>query len=172
MASILDKLSGGDLRSIGKSNEVIEQVLKNPALFGELFSGMKNADPVIRARAADAVEKVSRLHPEYLQPFKSKIIREIAPISQQEVRWHVAQMFSYLNLTVLEKSKIIDLLIGWLATETKSKIVKVNCLQTLANFAQSDSKLKQRILKTLHFYTQSGSPALISRSKKLLYELE
>jgi len=100
MSQVLQKLKGGDLRSIGRSEEVMQDILKNPALFGEVFEGMLNDDPRVRMRSADALEKVSSKHPEYLQPFKNWLINEIAKIKQQEVRWHVAQMFSYFKYDI------------------------------------------------------------------------
>ncbi len=66
MPPILGKLRGGDRRSIGKSNEVVATVLKEPGLFDALFSGLFADDPLIRMRSADAAEKVTAVHPEYL----------------------------------------------------------------------------------------------------------
>ncbi|WP_371362160.1 hypothetical protein SRRS_33840 [Sporomusa rhizae] len=97
MSKIYDKLKGGDLRSIGKAEEVVTDILNDKNLFTEVFNGMLSDDALIRMRSADAIEKVSRLHPEYLQPFKQQIIDEISQIGQQEVQWHIAQMFSRLE---------------------------------------------------------------------------
>ncbi|MCW4033467.1 MAG: hypothetical protein NWF08_08790 [Candidatus Bathyarchaeota archaeon] len=58
MDQILKKLKGGDLRSIGKADEVVEDIIKNPRLFGEIFKGMLDDDPIVRMRSADALEKV------------------------------------------------------------------------------------------------------------------
>ena len=44
MHPILEKLQGGGRRSIGRANEVVQQVLRNPALLGELFKGMRAGD--------------------------------------------------------------------------------------------------------------------------------
>ena len=92
MDNVLDKLKGGDRRSIGRVSEVVADVLDDPALFDVVFHGMLDDDPVIRMRAADAVEKITVDYPEYLQPYKTKLLRQVARIEQQEVRWHVAQM--------------------------------------------------------------------------------
>lgn len=88
---ILRKLEGGDRRSIGRSIEVVTDVLADPRLFGELFAGLSVDDPVVRARAADAVEKISVIHPEYLRPYSAALVGELARCEQKEVRWHVAQ---------------------------------------------------------------------------------
>lgn len=75
MERILDKLSGGDRRSIGRVDEVVADVLRDPSLFERVFDGMLSDDPIIRMRAADAVEKITAQHPEYLQHYKEKLIK-------------------------------------------------------------------------------------------------
>jgi len=124
MGKTLQKLKGGDLRSIGRVEEVVQDILNNPALFREVFDGMLSEDPRVRMRSADALEKVSSRHPKYLQPFKSRLICEISQIEQQEVRWHVAQMFSYLEVSMQERVKIVRILLFYLDAD-RSRIVKV-----------------------------------------------
>ena len=74
MSAILQKLKGGDRRSIGRAPEVVADILETPALFAEVFEGMHDSDPLVRMRSADALEKISAEHPEYLQPFKNRLI--------------------------------------------------------------------------------------------------
>ena len=68
MHALLKKLQGGDRRSIGKVDEVVDQVLGSAVLFEELIKGMLVVDPLIRMQSADAVEKISRVKPEWLRP--------------------------------------------------------------------------------------------------------
>ena len=63
--SLLDHLTGGDRRSIGRANEVVTAVLANPALLSELVPGLAHDDPLIRMRAADALAKVGEQRPEF-----------------------------------------------------------------------------------------------------------
>ena len=60
MTDILEKLRGGDLRSIGRANEVAHEVENNSTLFGAVFSGLYDSDPVVRMRSADVIEKVTK----------------------------------------------------------------------------------------------------------------
>lgn len=171
MRKIIEKLSGGDLRSIGRADEVVKDILRSPALFKYAFEGIFNPDPVIRMRCADVLEKVSSIHPKYLQPYKKRLINEVSKIDQQEVKWHLAQMFSYLNLKSSERKKIIEILFSYLDNE-KSNIVKVFSMQTLANFAQKDQNIKDRVIKKINKLIKTGSPAIVSRGKKLLNIIE
>jgi hypothetical protein len=171
MSQIIGKLIGGDLRSIGRAEEVVQDILQDPKLFGEVFEGLLDDDPRVRMRSADALEKVSSRHPEYLQPFKNRLINEISKIEQQEVRWHVAQMFSYLEVSRTERDEIVRILLSYLDTD-KSKIVKVCSMQTLTDFADKDEAIRFPVIGKLREIVEIGSPAMVNRAKKLLARLK
>lgn len=171
MSRMLDKLSKGDLRSIGKADEVLWEILNEPALFGEVFYGMKHQDPVVRMRSADVIEKVSKLHPEYLNPYKNQLIGEIAEIEQQQVRWHVALLFTYLELTESETAAVVKMLLTWLEI-SRSRIVKVNCLQALTQISLTEKKYRKKVLAILDAVMDTGSPAMVARAGKLIGELK
>ena len=92
LPKILSKLQGGDRRSIGKVDEVVSAVRKEADLFNELVPGLFDEDPVVRMRTADAMEKLTLDNPEFLRPFKDKLLRLAQETRQQELRWHLAQM--------------------------------------------------------------------------------
>jgi hypothetical protein len=169
MNQVIDELAGGDRRSIGQANKVAAQVLENPALFESVFEELLSDDPVLRMRCADVIEKVTRARPEFLAPYKRRLLREIAKIDQQEVRWHVAQVFSRLELTRAERRAAVEILTGYL--DDKSKIVKTFSMQALADIAEQDAMLKPAIVTLLESLTETGSPAMKSRGRKLLAKL-
>ena len=169
MNRILQRLRGTDRRSIGESNRIVAKVLARPDLFGLLFDGLLHNDPVVRMRAADAVEKITARHPEYLQPFKSQLIHHVARSDQQEVRWHVAQMFSRLNLTPKERRVVVETLIRFL--DDRSRIVKTFSMQALADIAQQEPTLRTPVVRLLATLTRTGSPAMKSRGRRLLTQL-
>ena len=169
MNDVLKKLEGGDRRSIGRVSEVVAEVVNNPSLFEVVFNAMLSDDPIIRMRSADAVEKITAKHPEYLQPYRKKLIQQVAKINQQEVRWHVAQMFPRLELSKEERAVIVEILLDYL--NDKSKIVKTFSMQALADFAERDASLRFEVIKLLEELTRTGSPAMRSRGRKLLKKL-
>jgi hypothetical protein len=170
MSSILNKLHGGDRRSIGRSNEVAREISNNPKLFEEVFAGMQDPNQIIRMRAADAIEKVSAQHPQLLHPHKRALLKRIAAIPQQEIRWHVAQIIPRLHLTTKERDHAISILFDYL--EDKSSIVKTFAMQALADLAQYDSRLRKRLVPILEFLTANGTPAMRARGRKLLKTLK
>lgn len=166
---ILAKLTGGDRRSIGRSAEVVADVLADPPLFALLFQGLLVTDPLVRMRAADAIEKITAQHPEYLIPYKAQLLHEVGPIEQQEVRWHVAQLLSRLPLTADERRTAVALLNRYL--DDPSKIVKTFAMQALADLALVDTELRPQLVAQLEQLTTTGSPAMRSRGRKLLAQL-
>lgn len=169
MHELLYKLMGDDRRSIGRSEEVAAAVLEDPGLFPVVFGGMLSDDPVLRMRCADAAEKITARRPELLRPHKAELIRRVAKIDQQEVRWHAAQMFSRLALNAAERRKVAAILQEYLKDE--SKIVKTFAMQALADIAEQDESLRGPLVEQLKKLTRSGSPAMKSRGRKLLARL-
>ena len=170
MVDVLSKLRGGDRRSIGKVDEVVSAVRKKPDLFKHLASGLFEEDPVVRMRAADAMEKISLDNPEFLQPFKRKLIRLAAESQQQELRWHLAQMIPRLKLTPKETATLTEILFDYL--NDKSKIVVTFAMQALADLALKKAITSTGVIRAIETLTQTGSPAIQSRGKKLLTQLK
>jgi hypothetical protein len=166
MSDVLNKLRGGDRRSIGRSDEVAREISNDSRLFKQAVAAMMDPNPIIRMRAADAVEKASALHPLLLQPHKHIILERIAAIPQQEVRWHVAQILPRLRLTPKERDHAVSILFDYL--EDKSSIVKTFSMQALFDLAQHDSLLRKRVVPILQFLATNGTPAMRARGRKLL----
>jgi hypothetical protein len=61
MNKIRNALTGGDLRSIGRSNEIVSSI-KNQKEFDILFELLFSSDRILVMRAADAIEKVTKSH--------------------------------------------------------------------------------------------------------------
>lgn len=165
-----DMLRGGDRRSIGRADEAATLVLAAPERFGALFGVLSDPDPVIAMRAADAVEKVTRTRPDLLVPYKHRILIETAAIGQKEVRWHTAMLIPRLPLNGDERRQAVEILFRFL--EDDSRIVKTEAMQALAELAQQDAELVPKILPVIRRLTETGSPAMKSRGRKLLSRLE
>lgn len=171
MLTIYDLLKGNDLRSIGKSNEVVDLVTSDPELFEEVFNGIFHEDKVIRARCADAVEKVARKFPEYIQKRKPVILKNLKAYNQKEVIWHIASMLGVLKLTPIENKIAAAQLYKWLES-SDSIIVKVMCMQTLSDFALRDKKLIKSVRDEIEKQMINGAPAIKARGRHILKAFE
>ena len=155
---------------IGRSNHVAAIVSRDPELFPELIAGLRSADLLVRMRAADATEKVTRKKPELLQPYKKELLGLMIETKQQELRWHLAVMIPRLRLTAKERQAATSSLHSYL--EDRGSIVKTSALQGLADLAQDDPSIAPRVMGILRDATRSGTPAMKARSRKLLLHLK
>lgn len=167
---VLSLLRGGDRRMIGRADQVAAMVGKAPKLFPELIASLWSEDPLVRMRAADAAEKVTRKNRELLQPYKGELLGLMAEIEQQELRWHLAAMVPRLQLNTKQRNLVTSLLVGYL--EDRSSIVKTFALQGLADLAQDDPSIRPGVIEFLRQATRTGTPAMKARSRKLLLRLE
>jgi HEAT repeat protein len=168
--SILALLEGGDRRTIGRSDQVVAIVSDHPELFPKLIAGLWSAQPVVRMRAADAAEKVTRHNHGLLQPYKKELLGLMTEAREQELRWHLAVMVPRLLLNDKERALAVSSLNGYL--EDRSSIVKTYALQGLADLAQHEPNIRHGVVEILSQAARSGTPAMKARSRKLLIQLD
>lgn len=168
-SSIADRLLGGDRRSLGAAEAVASDVLRHNDRFGELFDAMMHEDPVVRMRASEAVEKLTRARPDLLVPYRRRLIDQIGQIDQSEVRWHVAQMLPRIRLDVKDRSRAVALLETYLREE--SPYLVASAVSALGDFALEDAGLRRRIGPVIELLAKSEAPAIAARAKKVLARL-
>lgn len=167
---LLEKLRGGDRRSIGRVNEVVAEVLGRPELLAPLLDGMEHPDEVVRMRAADAAEKVTAVHPGWLAPHARRLLRMAARAGQQEVRWHLAPMLARLPLGRAGEDRAVAVLLEYTRDE-RSRIVRTFAMQALADLALRAPRLRARVCPVLEELTRTGTPAMRARGRRLLERL-
>ena len=129
MNEILDKLSGGDLRSEGRAEEIALEIINNPSLLATLTEGLHSDDKVIRGRTCMALEVVSREHPGHLVGTIPQLIELASTDTVSQVRWHIAEVFGNVPVSDEDTEQIIPILFEYLSD--KSKIAKYCAVQTL-----------------------------------------
>jgi len=167
---IVAMLKGGDRRSIGRSQQVVKLVSRQPERFPELLKCLWEEDPVIRMRAADAAEKVTLTHPELLNPHKQELLGLLDEAQQIELRWHLALMVPRVTLSAQERARAAASLQRYL--EDRSSMVKTFALQGLADFARQDAQLREPAQRIIEESLRTGTAALKARARKLLKELQ
>ena len=168
--NLLTLLEGGDRRSIGRADQVAVAVSRNRALFKTLMQGWWADDPLVRMRAADATEKVTRKNPDLLPAYKKQLLGLLADAEQQELRWHLAALVPRLPLSRQEHRLAASSLRRYL--QDHSSIVKTCALQALADLAKDDSAMRTEVRKLLRQSLRNGTPAMKARSRKLLLRLD
>jgi hypothetical protein len=168
--TIRSMLAGGDRRSIGRVNEVVDLVRLKPSHANRVFQCLWDPDACVRMRAADALEKLSRQRPHLLQTHRKQLLDLLAETNQKEMRWHLAIMIARLRLTASECQQAKDLLLSYL--EDKSSIVKTCAMQGLADLTLQCPGLHALVLDQLRSCSRMGTPAMRARGRILLDRME
>jgi len=163
-------LAGGDRRSIGRSDEVVDRVRAHPKSFAQLVECLWDSDPCVSMRAADAIEKLTRESAARLQKHKKELLGLMAETRQKEVRWHLAVILPRLELTPAECRYTEAILRAYL--NDGSSIVKTFALQGLVDLTQQNLRLVAPVIELLREATRSGTAAMRARARILLRKLE
>jgi hypothetical protein len=168
MKNLEKLLSGGDLRSAGNSHLIVSGI-KNQQDFDELFKFLFHANRLLVMRAADAIEKISAGHPEYLASKKKAIIELGITAKNKELKWHLAQLFSRLPLDAKEFNRVWGILSDWLTDKSNSKIVRVNSFQSLYELAKQKEIMKKDLSLIVRELERECIPSINARIKKLKF---
>lgn len=164
-------LEGGHANSLGRVNDVIQMVLGDNSRLDELYACLFHKDAWVRMRAADALEKICREHPEWISPYVDKFQKELSNSTQPSIQWHLAQIYEQITLTDKQKQKAQTWLASLLANKNTDWIVAANAMDTLMKFTKSGSFLRSDMEKLLVVQQQHKSKAVVKRSTKYIAEL-
>ncbi|HAD11608.1 MAG TPA: hypothetical protein DCF33_04125 [Saprospirales bacterium] len=156
---------GGDLRSIGISN-AIATLTDGQEKFDELFRCLFSPDRKTVMRAADAVEKVSIIQPDFLQKHAPEILRLCRDAEQMELKWHLALLLARVRWSKNDLQTVRIWLVNRAADPSESKIVRVNALQGLSALLEQDANRGQ-FLTLLDQVESENIPSLNARIKRL-----
>lgn len=159
-------LSGGDLRSIGKSNAVIDKI-RSQKDFDDLFEYLFHADRIIVMRAADAIEKITVNNPKYLSRHKKKVLGLSNVAKDKELKWHLALLMCRLELDENEFAQVWHILTAWARDKNNSRIVRVNSIQGLFDLKSQRNELEKDLALTLAELEKENVPSLNARMKRL-----
>ena len=184
MVSLRKMLAGDDRRSIGRVDGAVAMLRHAPERVVELVELLWDSEAVVRMRAADALEKLSRDAMEWLEPllepYRMNLLGLMVETEQQEVRWHLALVVPRLRMTSEQRQRVARTLEGYL--QDRSSIVKTCAMQGLWELACCGAGLKREVVELVREITQGRSekyrltpemitPAMRARGRKLLGQL-
>ncbi len=164
-------LTGGNPRSLERTEEAVTLVLGNRTRLHELYGCLLEEDEILRMRASDAFEKVCRQRPEWVQAYVPQLLTEVALIDQPSVQWHLAQILGEVELTPKQRAAARSILKRNL-TEKKDWIVVNYSMETLAKLSKDDGQLRTEVLVILKGLLSDPHKSIATRAHKLIATLE
>ena len=158
-------LSGGDRRSIGRSNRALELIRANPSRVSAIAELAQDADWLIAMRAVDLLEKLARQNPEWVEPHKRIFLGALADSDKWEIRLQVVRALALFGWTPTEQKRAVEILLR--DVDHSQQFVKAWALDSLATFAEEDKRLMPIVRHLLRVFERSGSKALTTRAKRI-----
>lgn len=164
-------LSGCDLRSLGDSHLILNQIQSQDD-FDNLFTFLFHHNRGVVMRAADVIEKITILHPEYLVPHNTEVMHLASLAQNKELKWHLALILSRLNVDTTAFKKVWNLLSGWALDNKNSLIVRVNSLQGLFDLQHRFPVYKPAFVLIMNQLESEAAPSVRARIAKLKHKIE
>jgi hypothetical protein len=144
----------------------VDAAIDQPWLISGLVQMLYHPHSVVRIRAADALEKIQHLKPQAIAPFQTELLKVAEDTTEQELRWHLAQILPRIPASATKRRKLAQILKLYLLDD--AIIVRVCAMQGLADLARQDSSFQPDALKLVNSRLRSGTPAERARARKLL----
>lgn len=170
-APFLATLTGGKPKALVRVDEVLAELGADASRLGELIDCCSAADPVVRMRAADALEKFARLRPELVAPQVDRLHAELSASTQPSIQWHLAQIWGEVPLTAGQRKRAAAWLVRTL-DESDDWIVLTCSMSGLAALAADTPALRPALRQRLVRHAAAPRPAVAKRAIKLLAALD
>ena len=162
-------LTGGHPNSLGRTLEVVDIILADESKLEELYECYFSEDEVVRLRVSNAMKRVCKAHPEWLEPYIDKLLNEISDINQASTQWTLAQLFQSLESRMNEAqiAKAIEVMKTNLE-RSDDWIVLNHTMQTLSDWSRKNADLKTWLNPRLEHLSGDERKSVAKRAKKLL----
>ena len=157
--------SGGDRRSITRSNRARELVRRDPRLVPQIAALAGDEDWLVSMRAMDLLEKLAHDQPDWIEPHKHLFIGPLADSDKWEIRLQIVRALPLFQWTPKEKTRVLEILRR--NVDHPQTFVRAWALDSLATFAKGDSSLLPDVRRHLLQCERSGSKALAARARRI-----
>lgn len=165
-------MTGEHRNSLGRAAEIVETVLDDRSRLGELFECVFDDDAWVRMRAIDSFEKIVKDNPEWAKPYITRIFGELTKSDQPSIQWHLAQIFTEVELTLKQQQHAIDWLKDKLKNVEVDWIVSGDAMKALLYFYSKDSVGAAELEALFKIQEGHKSKAIRTKASKLLQELD
>jgi hypothetical protein len=160
------------LMRTNRQNKVLLTRIKDQLSFDSLFELLYHHERPLVLRAADAIEKVTAKHQEFLRPHKLDLLRLFTTSDHPELRWHLAQLIVRVTLLPDEADEVWKILQYWARNPNEGKLVRVHALQSLYDLSRIYPEFRAPFQEILTAVAQEPIPSLQARTRKLRARLE
>ncbi len=165
-------------KPIGKK-EVVSLATQSVNSVDELIKLCLHSNYEIAFRAAWILELVAVAYPERFNEKLSEFIDVYVRLTNQSCQRHFTKILMSLTnmqarqdrLSTNDLEAIVETTFEWMIDPQTPVAVRVNCMDILFDLRDMDNWIADELRAQIEFQLQSGSAALQSRGKRVLYKL-
>jgi len=159
-------LDGGDRRSVGQVGRVVRRATRDATVVAALVAALRSKRPLVRLRAADALEKISRRDAKPLGSYRRQLTHAVARTSDPVVRWNLIQLLPRIPHDRDAMRRLARRLEAWFLSDA-SAIVRVSALDAVAAFARQDAMLEPLAQRMVLAGLTSPMASVRARARRL-----
>lgn len=166
-------LSGGHPNSLGRTEDVVDLILKDQSRLEELYQCYFSEDDVVRLRVSSAFKRITQAQPDWTMAYMDRLQSEIAAIDQASTQWTLAILFDLTKdlLSKPQKKRALEIMYGNLVNH-QDWIVLNTSMQVLFDWAKDDPDLLLKIKPEILRLKSDTRKSVSGRANKLLKALE
>lgn len=153
-----------------ESHNLVEKLLEvaaaDPLILSEIMRGVLYEEPSIKIQAAAMVEKVTRVRPLFLTPYKGLLLNEFSIIKLPEVRQQVAVLYGRVMWDEWELKQVVALLSDWIDMQEEEQIV-INAMQSLYKLAMQKEWIFPKCVECFKKVSGHTNPTIKNLSRML-----
>lgn len=158
-------LTGGDRRSIAKSNRARRLVEREPTLVAELVTLTRDPDWLVTQRAIDLLEKLAHDHVQWIAPYKGVFLGPLARSDKWEIRLQIVRALPLFRWSPAQLRRARAILIE--NVSFPQTFVRAWALDGFARLTANDPAARRTVLKHLREFERSSSKALQARARHI-----
>lgn len=155
------------------AESIAAMTLKKPAIFDELWEIALSDEYPVNWRAAWVMDGIWERSPEIVRPFVPKMWALLPQLKVDGVKREFLKIISESPLP--EDEERLGILLGicfdWLNVAGEAIAVRVYSMQILFNISRKIPEIIPELKTTIEVAMQEGSPAVLSRGRKILQKL-
>jgi hypothetical protein len=166
------QLTGGHPNSLGNTVSVVEQVLREPESFDELFNCYFSQDEVVRLRVSSAMKRLCKSKKSLLIPYIDRFLNEIARIDQASTQWTLAILFDLLknDLSEVQEKKALSVMKNNLENHN-DWIVLNTTMDVLSRWSVQSEGLKIWLIPRIEKLQKDPRKSISNRANKIKQQL-
>ncbi len=154
-----------------QSEKIMDLVIVDPSLIGQLISYMNHKDSLLAQRAAWPVGLLGTSYSHLFQPYITQLIQCLYNPIHPAISRNTYRVLQFMKVPEEHEGVLFDLCARDLSNPKIPVAIKVFCMTVAFNICQKHAELKPELKLLIEAGLESASAGYVSRSRKLLKKL-